>query len=162
MRCRHELEVRELHHRPDHPVLRQRVEVCALQLVPGIRALQQRHCAQETEQVRAGEDGLIGQDARDDLQVRAARDDNLFLEEAEPLSRGGTEDAAAVEDHAAGACEVVVLDAPLLDELLGHGVAGREEDACGDRLGEDGARGQLRLVPVEASISDWAIVSRSE
>jgi hypothetical protein len=48
----------------------------------------------------------------------------------------------------------VVLEALLLDELLGHGVTGREEDACGDGLGKDWARGQLGLVPVVALVGN--------
>ena len=145
-----ELEVDHLHDRPHHPVLGQGVEVCAFQLLPRIGALQQRHGAEEAEQVGASEHGLVGEDASDDLEVGLSRDNDLLLEETEPLDSGRTEHAAAVEDHAAGAGEVMVLEALLLDELLGHGVAGREEDARGDGLGEDWARGQLGLVPVDA------------
>lgn len=160
VRQRHELEVGELHNGPDHPVLGQRVEVCALQLLPRVGTLQQRHGAQEAEQVGTSEDGLVGEDARDDLKVGLARDDNLLLEEAEPLDGGGTEDAATVEDHAAGTGEVMVLESLLFDELLGHGVAGREEDAGGDRLGEDRARGQFGLVPISASVSEVRVSLR--
>ena len=150
VRQRHELEVGELHNGPDHPVLGQRVEVCALQLLLRVGTLKDGHGAQEAEQVGTSEHSLIREDTRDDLKVGLARDDNLLLEETEPLDSGRTEHAAAVEDHAAGAGEVMVLEALLLDELLGHGVAGREEDARGDGLGEDWARGQLGLVPVDA------------
>jgi hypothetical protein len=149
-----ELEVDHLHDRPHHPVLGQSVEVCGLQLLSRVGALQQRHGAEEAEQVGASEHGLVGEDTRDDLEVGLARDNDLLLEEAEPLDGGRTEHAAAVEDHAAGTGEVVVLEALLLDELLGHGVAGREEDACGDGLGKDWARGQLGLVPVDALVGD--------
>jgi len=41
----------------------------------------------------------------------------------------------------------VVAEAFALDELLGHGVAGCEEDGGCDGLGEERARGQLGLVP---------------
>jgi hypothetical protein len=51
----------------------------------------------------------------------------------------------------------MVLDTLLLDQLLGHGVASCEEDAGGDRLGEDGARGQLGLVPIGATVSEALI-----
>jgi hypothetical protein len=147
-----ELEVDHLNKRPHHPVLGEGVPVCGLQLLPRVGALQQRHGAEEAEQVGASEHGLIGEDTRDDLEVGLARDNDLFLEEAEPLDSGRTEHATAVEDHAAGAAEVVVLEALLVDELLSHGVAGREEDAGGDGLGEDWARGQLGLVPVDALV----------
>lgn len=154
---RHELEVGELHNGPDHPVLGQRVEVCALQLLLRVGTLKDGHGAQEAEQVGASEHSLIREDTRDDLKVGLARDDNLLLEETEPLDGGRTEDAATVEDHAAGTREVVVLEALLLDQLLGHGVASREEDAGGNRLGKDWARGQLGLVPVGATVSEMSI-----
>lgn len=157
VRQRHELEVGELHDGPDHPVLGQRVEVCALQLLLRVGALEDGHGAQEAEQVGASKHSLVGEDACDDLKVGLAWDDDLLLEETEPLDSGRTEDAAAVEDHAASASEVVVLDTLLFDQLLGHGVASCEEDAGSDRLGEDGARGQLGLVPVGATVSEALI-----
>ena len=157
VRQRHELEVGELHNGPDHPVLGQGVEVCALQLLLRVGALEDRHGAQEAEQVGASKHSLVGEDARDDLKVGLARDDDFLLEETEPLDGGRAEDAATVEDHATGTREVVVLEALLLDQLLGHGVASREEDAGGDRLGEDGARGQLGLVPIGATVSEALI-----
>lgn len=145
-----ELEVDHLHDRPHHPVLGQGIEVCRFQLLSRVGALQQRHGAEEAEQVGASEHGLVGEDARDYLKVGLARDHDLLLEKAEPLDGGRTEHATAVEDHAAGTGEVVILEALLFDELLGHGVAGREEDAGGDGLGKNRARGQLGLVPVNA------------
>jgi sirohydrochlorin ferrochelatase len=154
VRQRHELEVGELHNRPHHPVLGQRVEVCALQLLPRVGALEQRHGAQEAEQVGTSEHCLVGEDTRDDLKVGLARDDNLLLEEAEPLHGGRAEDAASVEDHAAGTAEVVVLESFLFDEMLGHAIASREEEASRDGLGEDWARGQLGLVPFGANVSE--------
>lgn len=157
VRQRHELEVRELDDRPDHPVLGQRVEVGALQLLARVRSLEQCHGAQEAEQVGAGEHGLVGQDARDDLGIGTAGDDDLLLQEAKPLGGSRTEDATAVEDHATGASHVMVLETLLFNELLCHGVAGREEDASGDGLSEDRARGQLGLVPVGAFISDCMV-----
>lgn len=156
VRQRHELKVGELHDRPHHPVLGQRVEVCALQLLPRVGALQQRHGAQEAEQVGTSEHSLVGEDARDDLKVGLAGDHDLLLEETEPLDGSRAEDAATVEDHAASAGDVVVLEALLFNELLCHGVAGCEEDAGGDRLGEDRARGQLGLVPVVQCVSEAA------
>lgn len=160
VRQRHELEVGELHNGPDHPVLGQRVEVCALQLLLRVGALEDGHGAQEAEQVGASKHSLVGEDACDDLKVGLAWDDDLLLEETEPLDGGGTEDAAAVEDHAASTSEVMVLDALLLDQLLSHGVASCEQYAGGDRLGEDGARGQLGLVPVGATVSEVLIYGR--
>jgi hypothetical protein len=160
VRQRHELEVGELHNGPDHPVLGQRIEVCALQLLLWVGALEDGHGAQETEQVGASKHSLVGEDARDDLEVGLARDDNLLLEETEPLHGCGTEDTATVEDHAASTREVVVLEALLLDQLLGHGIASREEDAGGDGLGKDRARGQLGLVPVGHIVSGVRIYWR--
>lgn len=160
VRQRHELEVGELHNGPDHPVLAERVEVCALQLLLRVGALEDGHGAQEAEQVGASKHSLIREDTRDDLKVGLARDNDLLLEETEPLDGGRTEDAAAVEDHAASTCEVMILDALLLDQLLGHGVASREEDAGGDRLGKDRARGQLGLVPVGVTVSEARIYGR--
>ena len=160
VRQRHELEVGELHNGPDHPVLGQRVEVCALQLLLRVGALEDGHGAQETEQVGASKHSLIREDTRDNLKVGLARDDDLLLEETEPLDGGRTEDAAAIEDHAASTSEVVVFDALLLDQLLGHGVASRKEDAGGDGLGEDRARGQLGLVPIRATVSEVRIYRR--
>ena len=160
VRQRHKLEVGELHNGPDHQVLAERVEVCALQLLLRVGALEDGHGAQEAEQVGASKHSLIREDTRDDLKVGLARDDNLLLEETEPLDGGRTEDAAAVEDHAASASEVVVLDALLLDQLLGHAITSREEDAGGDRLGEDRARGQLGLVPIRATVSEVRIYRR--
>jgi len=147
---RHELEVRELHHRPHHPVLRERLLVRRCQLLPRVGALHDRHRAQEHEQVARSEEALVGRDARDDLEVGRGRDADLALQEAEPRRGCWTEDGATVEGHAAGATELVVGEAFALDELLGHGVAGREEDGGGDGLGEERARGQLGLVPAWA------------
>lgn len=156
VRQRDEFEVGELHNGPDHPVLRQGVEVCALQLLPRVRTLQQRHGAQEAEQVGASKHSLIRQDARDDLEVGLAGDDDLLLQETEPLDGRWAKEAAAIEDHAASAAVVVVLDSLLFHQMLRHSVARREEEAGCDGLGEDGARGQLGLVPVgwRAKVSD--------
>ena len=54
----------------------------------------------------------------------------------------------------------MILDALLLDQLLGHGVASREEDTGGDGLGKDRARGQLGLVPIGATVSEVRIYRR--
>lgn len=54
---------------------------------------------------------------------------------------------SAVEDHAAGAGQVMLLQALLVDGLLGDDVAGAEEDGRGDDLGQQGPLEQLGLVP---------------
>lgn len=54
---------------------------------------------------------------------------------------------SAVENHAAGAGEVMLLQALLVDGLLGDDVAGAEEDSRGDDLGQQGPLDQLSLVP---------------
>ena len=41
----------------------------------------------------------------------------------------------------------MVLPALLLNQLLGQGIARREEHGSRDALGQEGARGQLHLVP---------------
>lgn len=55
---------------------------------------------------------------------------------------------AAVEGHAARPRRVVLLDALLVDGLLGDDVAGAEEHGGGDGLREEGPAGQPGLVPV--------------
>lgn len=42
----------------------------------------------------------------------------------------------------------MLLEAPLLDELLGRDVAGREEDGGGHALGKERASGESAVVPV--------------
>ena len=150
---RHKLEVGRLHSGPDQPVLAQSVEVCAPQLLPGILSRHDGHTGQEDGQVTAGEDDLVGGDAGEDLEVGAAGELDLALQETEPFGGGGTEDAAAVEGHAGGAAEFVVGEAFLLDALLGHGVAGGEEDGGGEGLGEHGAPLQGGLVAVVGGIA---------
>lgn len=63
---------------------------------------------------------------------------------------------SAVEGHARGAGELVLLDALLLDGLLGDDVARGEEDGGGDALGEQGPGGQAGLVPLMSGVSDLA------
>lgn len=146
----HELEVRQLHSRPDHPILLQRHGVCLVELVLGALALHQSHGGQEEKQVARGEETLIGSNAGDDSEVRGVGDIDALLQEAEPLGGRGTEDAAAVEGHAGGAGEVVALQAIAFDSLLCERVAGREEDGGGDGLCENRARGQFGLVPAHS------------
>lgn len=61
--------------------------------------------------------------------------------------RQSRELTSAVEDHAAGAGQVMLLQALLVDGLLGDDVAGAEEDGRGDDLGQQGPLDQLGLVP---------------
>lgn len=153
----HKLEVRELNRWPYHPVLLQRRSIALLQLLPRIRALHKRHGREEHEQVRAGEDGLISQDAGDNGRIGSVLDDDVLLQEAKPFCGGGTEDSTSIEGHATCAGEFVVGETSLFDELLGHGVAGCEEDRGGDGLCEDRGGGELGLVP-EKALSDYAVV----
>lgn len=60
---------------------------------------------------------------------------------------------SAIEDHATGAGQVMLLQALLIDGLLGDDVAGSEEDGRGDDLCQQGPTGQLGLVPGVQSIS---------
>lgn len=56
----------------------------------------------------------------------------------------------------------MVSESLLFDELLSHGVASREQDAGGDGLCEDWARGQLGLVPIGETISGLSILVHLE
>lgn len=144
----HEFEVRQLYDRPHHPILLKRRRVALFQLLTWVGALHNGHRAQEDEQVGASEHGLIYGDSGEDREVGSAGENDSALQEAEPSGGCRAEDATAVQSHTTGSGEFVVGEALLLDELLGHGVAGREEDGGGDRLGEQRPRGQLGLVPV--------------
>lgn len=149
----HELEVCELHEWPNHPVALQGVEVCAVQLILGAASFHDCHARQEDKQVGTSEHCLVRGDTSNDLEVWLARNHHLLLEEAEPLGGCWTEDCTSVESHATCTCEVLVLNALLLDQLLSHCVAGCEEDGSGDGLGEERAGGQLGLVPVPMVVS---------
>ena len=95
---RHKLEIHRLHKRPDGPIRAQRIPIRALQFLPRIAALHQRHTRQETRQVRGGEEALVAGDAGGDLQVRTAGEHDAPREEAEPGCGCGAEDQAAVGD----------------------------------------------------------------
>lgn len=56
---------------------------------------------------------------------------------------------STVQRHAARPGKIVLLDALLVNGLLGNDVAGAEEHAGGDSLGEEGPSGQSSLVPAE-------------
>lgn len=60
----------------------------------------------------------------------------------------------AVESHAACAGPFVLLEAALIDELLGSDVTGREEDGGGDALGEQRASREPCLIPGDEAFSD--------
>jgi hypothetical protein len=67
-----------------------------------------------------------------------------------PWGKGGmgAELTSAVEGHPAGPGKLMLLDALLLNELLGHDIANAKEYRCGHGLGEQRARRQPCLVPV--------------
>jgi hypothetical protein len=88
---RHELEVDELHERPDHVVGRQGRHVALLELVLGRRALQHRHAAKEDANEGRREDALVEGDAGQDGAVCAAQVD-VALQELEPGCRCWSED----------------------------------------------------------------------
>lgn len=150
---RHELEVHQLHSRPDHPILLQRHGVGLVELVLGTLALHDGHGGEEEEQVACSEDTLIGGDAGEDGEVGGIGDVDTLLQETEPLGGCGAEDAAAVEGHTGSAGEVVALDAIALNSLLSERVASREENGGGDGLGEQRARGQFGLVPARRRLA---------
>ena len=55
----------------------------------------------------------------------------------------------AKEGHATRPGKFMILDPDLLNQLLGHDIAGTEEDRGGDALGEDRACCQLGSVPID-------------
>lgn len=65
----------------------------------------------------------------------------------EEKTEQGGEHTASVQSHAAGAGELVALNALLLDDLLGDDIAGREEHRRGDALREQRPGRQFALVP---------------
>lgn len=163
---RHKLKVDRLNERPNHPILLQRSKIRAVQLILRARTLHNRHTAQENEEVGASEDSLVGSDAGEDLEVLVLEHDSV-LQEFEPGRCCGAEDScrgfqlalrigfgrgeerrtSTVQCHSSSPGQLVVLETLLFNELLGHSIAGREEDCGGDALGEQWARGQLSLVP---------------
>lgn len=88
---RHQLEIDSLHPRPHHPILLQRRRIRARQLIPGTRPLHDRHTAQKNEEVRRGEEDLIGENARRTGGVGILKD-NLVLQELEPSCCDGAKD----------------------------------------------------------------------
>lgn len=57
---------------------------------------------------------------------------------------------AAVEGHAAGTGEVMLLQTTLLNELLGGDIASSKKNGSGDGLGEQRPSGQPAVVPSES------------
>ena len=89
---RHKLEIhRLLHQRPHHPIRSQRFPIRSSYSGSRILPLQQRHRAQEHEQIRRGEEGLVCDYARGDGAVSGSEVD-VGGEEAEPSCCGGAED----------------------------------------------------------------------
>lgn len=143
---RDELEVHSLDEWPEHPILGESVPVGRLDLLLRIRTFHDSHRGQEGKQVERSKDCLIKTNASEDLCVGRTRDANAALKEAEPGSSERTEDSwnksasvtlkveyqwmhtSTVECHTGTTGNVVVLQANLLDTLLGHGITGREED----------------------------------
>lgn len=65
----------------------------------------------------------------------------------------------AIESHPACACEVVLVDAGALDELLGHDVAGREEKLWGVEQESAGVVVEARRLCVSAAVGGaWPLV----
>ncbi len=87
---RHNREIDRLDKRPHHPVLRQGVPVCLVQLVLGARPLHHRHAAQEEEEVDRREECLISRNSGNGFDVLVPVDD-LVREELEPSGGSGTE-----------------------------------------------------------------------
>ena len=88
---RHKLKVHNLDEWPDHPVLTQRLPVCALEFVFGGGAFHNSHGGEEAEEIGGCEECLIESDARGDLEVFVG-EDNAVLEEFEPGCCGWAED----------------------------------------------------------------------
>ena len=60
---------------------------------------------------------------------------------------GEGELTSTIQCHSTSSCKIVILDTLLLNQLLRHCIAGREEHRGGDTLRQEWARGQLHLVP---------------
>lgn len=58
-----------------------------------------------------------------------------------------------VERHSPCSCKIVLLDTPLLYQLLCHSITGREKYRCRHTLGEQRACCQLRLVPAWCALA---------
>ena len=168
-------EVDELDERPDHPVGLERRPPRLLEALLGAGALHGGHAAEEDANHDGREERLVAADAGERLEARVAQVDAAG-QDAEPRRGDGSKDAcnnsafmpsaamsvggrrrrkanrkgrltAAVEGHAAGAGQVMLLQALLLNELLRRDVARGEEHRRGDALGEQRARRQLGVVP---------------
>lgn len=85
-----ELEVDQLHERPDQVVGLQGGQVALLELLLRRAALHGGHAAEEDADHGGREDALVDGDARHDLGVLVAEDDPA-LQELEPGRRDGAE-----------------------------------------------------------------------
>ena len=144
---RHNRKIDRLHQRPHHPIRAQHRHIRIAQPRPHIGALHPRHVAEEARQIRRREQQLVGGDAGRDGGGPAGR---MYLcgQRAHPQRGRGPEHASAVRGHARCARVAVALCPAPLDRLLREDVACAEERHCGQHLCCEGARGEVRLVPV--------------
>lgn len=166
---RQEGEVDHLDERPHHPVGLQRRPPRLVEALLDAGALHRGHAAQERADHDGREEHLVAGDASEHLDALVPRVD-VASQEAEPRRGHGAEDAwasqsmllhrggedkggltAAVEGHAAGTGQVMLLDASLLNELLGSDVAGREEHGRRHALSEQRTGGKSAIVPAVKS-----------
>jgi hypothetical protein len=87
-----ELEVDGLDSGPDHVVLLDSSAIVCLDLLLGTGSFQHRHDTKEQAQVERSQDTLICCDTGSDFEVLVLQDD-LVLEEFEPVGSDGPEDA---------------------------------------------------------------------
>ena len=177
----YQFEVDRLHRWPHHPVLFQRRTVCALQFLLWISPLQVSHTTQETKEIRRREDCLVDQHPSGDGRIGTFQVD-VLLQKPEPQSCTGAEDSysyelsgscsfvrgnvsrktSAVERHAAGPCQTMVLGANTLDTLLAHDISGREE-YLGRRYqywGETASNSEVVANVFTAVVMDWVRIGR--
>lgn len=133
---RDQLEVEDLHKRPDEIVSGQSRPVALLELLFDAATLHDGHAAEEDSDEGGCEEALVTCDASEDLGVLILQDHSL-LQELEPSRCARSKDGASIQGHAACSCEIMVLHAFLLDKLLGSDVTGCKKYCCCDALGEE-------------------------
>lgn len=104
-----QLEVDSLNKWPNHPVGGQCSPVGAVELLLRAWPLHNCHAAQETEQVGAGEDGLIGCYSGCNFEVLVGKDD-LVLEKLEPSCCSWTKDCYKTKDISSVSILIVTLN----------------------------------------------------
>lgn len=104
------------------------------------------------EEREEGERGDVGTSANDEFPL------SLGVHPPELSQSSFCILTSTVEDHATGPGRIVLLDALLLDGLLGDDITGAKEHSRCDHLGEQRPAVELGLVPVNGEFSiDWPL-----